>query len=91
MPAHHRRRSVQLVVVECRVWGNLCGFTLALLDLLLQYLSVLASKPAVRTRQTYQSLHGAVESMSVVSPELGVGSFERGVAVGLGLLDAFVL
>ena len=36
----------------------------------------------------YQSLHGAVERMPVVSPELGVGAVQRGVALGLGLLDA---
>ena len=36
---------------------------------------------------TYQSLHGAVQSMSVVSPELGVGSLQRRVSVGLWLLD----
>ena len=37
---------------------------------------------------TNQSFHGAVESMSVVSSELRVGSFERRVSVGLRLLDA---
>jgi hypothetical protein len=36
---------------------------------------------------TYQGSHGAVQSMSVVSSELGVGSLERRVSVGLGLLD----
>lgn len=36
---------------------------------------------------TYQSLHGAVESMSVVASELGVGSLQGRVTVGLGLLD----
>lgn len=29
--------------------------------------------------------------MSVISSELGVGSFERGVTVGLGLFDAIGL
>lgn len=38
-------------------------------------------------RSTYQSLHGAVESMSVVASELGVGSLQGRVTVGLGLLD----
>jgi hypothetical protein len=37
---------------------------------------------------TYQRLHGSVKSMSVVSSELGVGSLERWVTVGLGLLDS---
>lgn len=36
---------------------------------------------------SYQSLHGAVESMSVVSSELGVGSLEGRVSGSLGLLD----
>jgi hypothetical protein len=36
---------------------------------------------------THQSTLGAVKSMPVVPPELGVGSLERGVTVGLGLLD----
>jgi hypothetical protein len=34
-----------------------------------------------------QRLHRAMQSMSVVSPELGVGAFEGGVAVGFGFLD----
>lgn len=36
---------------------------------------------------TYESLHSAVKRMSVVSPELGVGSLERWVSVRLWLLD----
>jgi hypothetical protein len=36
---------------------------------------------------SYQSLGGAVESMSVVSSELGVGSLEGRVSGSLGLLD----
>jgi hypothetical protein len=36
---------------------------------------------------THQCLHGSVKSMSVVSPELGVGALEGRVSVGLGLLD----
>jgi len=36
---------------------------------------------------THQSAHGAVQSMPVVPPELGVGTLERGVTVGLRLLD----
>jgi hypothetical protein len=39
----------------------------------------------------YQSLGGAVERMPVVSPELGVGTLQRGVPLGLGLLDAIAL
>jgi len=37
--------------------------------------------------ESYQSLHGAVKRMLVVPSELRVGSFERRVSVGLGLLD----
>lgn len=36
---------------------------------------------------TYQSLHGAVQSMSVVAAELGVGTLQGGVTEGLRLLD----
>jgi hypothetical protein len=36
---------------------------------------------------THQSALGAVKSMPVVPPELGVGALERGVTVGLRLLD----
>lgn len=64
-----------------------CRIALALLDLLLcnrQYYSTSISV----LPQTYQRPHRAVQRMPVVSPELGVGAFERGVAVGLGLLDA---
>ena len=32
--------------------------------------------------------HRAVQGVLVVSSELGVGAFERGVAIGLGLFDA---
>lgn len=35
----------------------------------------------------YQSLHVAVKSMPVVAAELGVGTLERRVSCGLGLLD----
>lgn len=38
--------------------------------------------------KSYQSLHGAVESMSVVSAELGVGALQGGVTRSLGLLDS---
>lgn len=41
----------------------------------------------MKESSTYQSLHGAVESMSVVASELGVGSLQGRVTVGLGLLD----
>ena len=40
---------------------------------------------------SYQSLHRAVERMSVVPSELGVGTLERRVSVRLGLLDAVQL
>jgi hypothetical protein len=40
-----------------------------------------------RESSTYQSIHGAVESMSVIASELGVGSLQGRVTVGLGLLD----
>lgn len=36
---------------------------------------------------THQSLHGTVQSVSVVAAELGVDTLERGVTVSLGLLD----
>lgn len=37
---------------------------------------------------SYQCSHGTVKHMSVVSPELGVGTLERSVSVSFGLLDA---
>ena len=40
--------------------------------------------------ETYQSPHRAVKSMPVVPSELGVGSVERRVTVGLGLLDTIL-
>ena len=40
-----------------------------------------------RDDSTYQGLHGAVESVTVVAAELGVNTLEGGVTVGLGLLD----
>lgn len=36
---------------------------------------------------TYEGLHGAVKSVTVVAAELGVNTLEGGVTVGLGLLD----
>jgi len=36
---------------------------------------------------THQSLHGTVESVAVVAAELGVDTLERGVTLGLRLLD----
>lgn len=42
----------------------------------------------MRTGIAYQSLHVAVQGMSVVSAELGVGALEGRVARGLRLLDA---
>jgi len=38
-----------------------------------------------------QSPHGAVQRMSVVSPELGVGTLERRVSVRLRLLDTVLV
>ena len=43
------------------------------------------------SRGPYQSLHGSVQRMSVVSSELGVGAFEGWVSGGLGLLDAVAM
>lgn len=39
---------------------------------------------------TYKSLHGTVESVTVVAAELGVDTLERGVTLGLRLLDTVV-
>jgi hypothetical protein len=36
---------------------------------------------------TYEGLHGAVESVTVVAAELGVNTLEGRVTVGLRLLD----
>ena len=36
----------------------------------------------------YQSFHRAVKGVPMVSPKLGVGAFEGGIAVGFGLFDA---
>lgn len=44
-----------------------------------------------RTVGSYQSLGSAVERMPVVSPELGIGAVERGVPLGLRLLDAVMV
>lgn len=66
---------------------RLCGLALALLDLLLQRLSVWRRIGGGGSWATYQGSHGAVKSMSVVASELGVGTLERRVSVGLGLLD----
>ena len=40
---------------------------------------------------SYQSLGSAVQGMPVVPPELGVGALQRGVPLGLRLLDAVVV
>lgn len=37
-----------------------------------------------------ESLHGSVQSMSVVSSELGIGALEGRISVGLWLLDTVV-
>ena len=42
---------------------------------------------ACRVDSTYQGLHGAVQSVTVVAAELGVDTLQGGVTVGLGLLD----
>lgn len=46
-------------------------------------------RPRVNSRNgsTYQGLHGAVKSVTVVAAELGVNTLEGGVTVGLRLLD----
>lgn len=75
------RRS--LVVVR-----RLSRIALALLNLLLHWL--LASRvyrDRIHVSCTHQSTHGAVQSMPVVPPELGVGALERRVTVSLRLLD----
>jgi len=43
------------------------------------------------SRIAYQSLHGAVQSMSVVASELGVGSLQRRVTHSLRLLDTIAV
>ncbi len=75
--------------------GNLGRLPLALLELLLWKLSARSVSWVSEEEEewadrgaAYQSLGGAVERMPVVSPELGVGAVQRGVALGLGLLDA---
>lgn len=83
LPTHNTRRRFLTFVMWLM---RLCGLSLALLDLLLQGLSVW--RRIVRgSCATYQGSHGAVKSMSVVASELGVGTLERRVSVGLGLLD----
>lgn len=58
---------------------------LRLMDLLLE----MTMGPADRWADgTYQRLGRAVKRVPVIPSELGVGAFKRGVAVGLGLLDA---
>lgn len=44
----------------------------------------------LRIGSTYKSLHSAVESVTVVAAELGVDTLERGVTLGLRLLDTVV-
>lgn len=63
----------------------LCRFPLALLDLLLRWCQCLS--PLLLCDETYKCLHGAVQRMSVVPSELGVGTLERWVTEGLRLLD----
>lgn len=70
------------------VMARLCRIPLALLDLLLQSSQrVVPNRFKITAHPTYQSLHGAVQRMPVVSSELRVRAFERRVSVGLGLLD----
>lgn len=68
---------------------RLCGLALALLELLL-FIKLVDCLGffGLEQGESYQSLHGAVKSMSVVSAELGVGSLEGRVSRSLGLLDA---
>jgi len=84
LPAHNTRRRFLTFVMWLM---RLCGLSLALLDLLLQRLSVWRRVGGGERSATYQGSHGAVKSMSVVASELGVGTLERRVSVGLGLLD----
>ena len=83
LPTHNTRRRFLTFVMWLM---RLCGLSLALLDLLLQGLSVWR-RIVGGSCATYQGSHGAVKSMSVVASELGVGTLERRVSVGLGLLD----
>jgi len=82
-PTHNTRRRFLTFVMW---WTCLCGLSLALLDLLLLWLSVWR-RMVDRSCATYQGSHGAVKSMSVVASELGVGALEGRVSVSLGLLD----
>ena len=43
--------------------------------------------PTVHVRVPYQGLHGSVQSVSVVSSELWIGTLERWISHGLWLLD----
>ncbi len=40
------------------------------------------------SREEYQCAHGAVQSMSMVPPELGICALQRRVSVRLRLLDS---
>lgn len=82
-PTHNTRRRFLTFVMW---WTCLCGLSLALLDLLLLWLSVWR-RMGDGSCATYQGSHGAVKSMSVVASELGVGALEGRVSVSLGLLD----
>ena len=74
---------------------DLGSLPLALLELLLHGLLANTGSyvlhQAVVSGFAYQSLRGAVERMPVVPAELGVGAVQRGVPLGLGLLDAVVV
>jgi hypothetical protein len=83
LPTHNTRRRFLTFVMWLM---RLCGLALAILDLLLQRLSV-RHRVGGGSWATYQGSHGAVKSMSVVASELGVGTLEGRVSVGLGLLD----
>lgn len=68
------------------------SLALALLSLLLYILLARCFRARTNVASfggcvSYQGLHVAVKSMSVVSSELGVGTLERGVTRSLGLLD----
>ena len=59
--------------------------------LLAGFLSDIVSMGVFANRgSTYKSLHGTVESVTVVAAELGVDTLERGVTLGLRLLDTVV-
>ena len=84
---------VMHVLISISDFGCLCRLALALLELLLRRLLVLKLSFVISRKngegyRSYQSAGSAVQSVSVVSPELGVSTLERRVSGSLGLLDA---